>query len=63
MILRALVVALAGVTIFAAAQTYRVGQLKEKAETAETCEEVRDINERIRNETDDELLRRVTRPE
>jgi Flp pilus assembly protein TadB len=45
-----------------AIQTWRLDRAHAKADRLDTCEEVQDINTEIRNETDDDLLYRTSRP-
>jgi Flp pilus assembly protein TadB len=45
-----------------AIQTWRLDRARDKADRLDTCEEVQDISTEIRNETDDDLLYRTSRP-
>ncbi|WP_375175511.1 hypothetical protein [Pseudooceanicola sp.] len=53
---------IAALGIALAIQTVRLDRAHDKADRLDTCEEVQDINTEIRNETDDDLLNRTSRP-
>ena len=60
MILRALIIACAVLVCLCGVLWWRLDVAQEKADRLDTCEEVRDLNREIGNETDDDLLRGIS---
>lgn len=58
-----LLLALCGLLAAVAAfQTWRLEQCRDAKQKLDTCEEVRDLNREIGNETDDDLVRGISEP-
>lgn len=63
MILRGLIIACAALVSLCGFLWWRLDAAQEKADRLDTCEEVRDLNREIGNETDDDLLRGISEPD